>query len=155
MNVRRLGVAWVAIIAVTVAAAPVAGEETTIKNLMGENFAGLHTILVSLITSNYTNVPAQAEIIQDHASELTSMMPESARANRDQFLAYAYSLKSHAKDLQSISELLIEHDQKKAPGGELASDQLREALAAHYGGMVTTCVACHNRYRNRAISIVK
>ena len=151
MRMRRLGVVWVAIIAMTVAAAPVAGEQSNLKNLMGDNFAGLHTILVSLITSNYANVPDQAEIIRDHASELTSMVPENARVNRDQFLAYAYSLKSHAKDLKSIAELLIEHDRQKASGGEIATDQLREALAAHYGGMVTTCVACHNRYRARVV----
>jgi len=151
MSGRRLGLALLATIGLAVAAGPIAGEQSAIKNLMGENFAGLHTILVSLITSNYANIPAQAEIIRDHADELTSMMPDSAKGNRDQYLAYAYSLKSHAKDLKSIAELLIEHDQKKTPGGELATDQLREALAAHYGGMVTTCVACHNRYRTRVV----
>jgi len=34
------------------------------------------------------------------------------------------------------------------PGREqLATDELREAAAAHYGGMVTMCVARHNRFR--------
>jgi len=39
---------------------------------------------------------------------------------------------------------LSAHDQAKEPK---ARDELREAAAAHYGGMVTMCVACHNRFR--------
>jgi hypothetical protein len=27
------------------------------------------------------------------------------------------------------------------------ADELRAAAAAHYGGMVTMCVACHNQFR--------
>lgn len=124
MSGRRLGLALLATVGLAIAAGPVAGEKSAIKGLMGENFAGLHTILVSLITANYANVPAQATIIHDHADDLTSMMPDSAKGSRDQFLAYAYSLKSHAKDLKSIAELLIEHD-KQGSGGALATDQLR------------------------------
>ena len=126
-------------------------KEASIKELMGENFAGLQNILYALITSNYTAVPSQVAVIQDHAAQLTHTIPDSAKQNRDQFLAYAYSLKAHATDLETIAKLLIEHDKAKRSGDVLPMDQLREAAAAHYGGMVTMCVACHNRFRQRVI----
>jgi len=126
-------------------AASVAGaKEQTLKELMGQNFAGLQTILISLITSNYAAVPSQVKLIHDHATALTKMVPANAQADRDRFLSYAYELRTHADDLDTISRALIEHDKDKK---QLATDSLREAAAAHYGGMVTMCVACHNRFR--------
>ena len=126
-------------------------KEASIKELMGENFAGLQNILYALIKSNYAAVPAQVEVIQDHATKLTHTVPDSAKQDRDQFLAYAYNLKAHATDLKSIAELLIEHDKTRSNAEVLPADQLREAAAAHYGGMVTMCVACHNRFRQRVV----
>jgi hypothetical protein len=125
-------------------------EQTPIKKLMGDNFSGLQTILVSLITSNYAAVPEKANAIHLHAQELAQMAPEGSEADRQLFLSYAYNLDAHARDIKSIVELLIEHD-KQSETGRLASDQLRGALAAHYGGMVSMCVACHNRFRQTVI----
>ena len=125
-------------------------EEKPIKKLMGENFSGLQTILVSLITSNYAAVPGQADAIHNHAVELAQMAPESPNADRQAFLSYAYNLDAHALDIKSIVELLIEHD-RASNKGRLETDHLRGALAAHYGGMVTMCVACHNRFRQTVI----
>jgi cytochrome c556 len=119
-------------------------KEQTLKQLMGENFAGLQQILISLINSDYSGVPAPVKIIHDHASALARMVPANAQADRDRFLSYAYELRTHAEDLDSIAKALMEHDKGKAV---LATDSLREAAAAHYGGMVTMCVACHNRFR--------
>ena len=121
------------------------------KEMMGDNFAGLQTLLIALVTSNYETVPAHADRIGEHAVHLTRMVPDNAKADRDQFLAYAYSLQAHAADVKSIVEVLIERDKTLTDAEELATDQLREALAAHYGGMVTTCVACHNRFRPRVV----
>ncbi len=126
-------------------------KQATIKEMMGENFAGLQTILVALVTSNYETVPAHVDLIREHAVHLTRTVPDNAKANRDQFLTYAYSLQGHAADVKSIVEVLIERDKALAGAEELATDQLREALAAHYGGMVTMCVACHNRFRPRVV----
>jgi hypothetical protein len=126
-------------------------KEASLKELMGENFAGLQNILFALITSNYAAVPGQVDVIRDHAEQLTHKVPDTAKQNRDQFLSYAYSLKAHAADLKSISEALIEHDKATPSGAVLPMDQLREAAAAHYGGMVTMCVACHNRFRQRVV----
>lgn len=123
-------------------------QEPTVKGLMGENFAAVQTILVALITSNYVALPDQLVRIEEHATQLTTMVPESAQANRDRFLAYAYNLRGHAADLNSIVQALMEHDKGKK---QLAVDSLREAAAAHYGGMVTMCVACHNQFRPKVI----
>ena len=130
-------------------AASVAGaKEQTLKEMMGENFAGLQTILISLIASNYSAVPAQVKLIHDHADALTKMVPANAQADRDRFLSYAYELRTHADDLEKISRALIEHDKGKQ---QLVTDSLREAAAAHYGGMVTMCVSCHNRFRPNVV----
>ena len=126
-------------------AASLAGaKEQTLKERMGENFAGLQQILVSLITSNYAGVAAPVKLIHGHATALTQMVPANAEADRSRFLSYAYELRTHADDLATIAQALVEHDKGKQ---QLATDSLREAAAAHYGGMVTMCVACHNRFR--------
>ena len=130
------------------AAALAAPKEQSLKQLMGENFAGLQQILVSLINSNYSGVAAPVKVIHDHATALTKMVPASAASDRDRFLSYAYELRTHADDLATIAKVLVEHDAGKQ---QLATDSLREAAAAHYGGMVTMCVACHNRFRPTAL----
>ncbi len=129
----------------------IVAQQATIKEMMGENFAGLQTILIALVNSNYETVPAHVDLIREHAVQLTRTVPDSAKANRDQFLTYAYNLQGHAADVKSIVEVLIERDKARAGAGRLATDQLREALAAHYGGLVTMCVACHNRFRPRVV----
>jgi hypothetical protein len=141
--------ACVALVGMSVSTLALA-EEKPIKKLMGDNFSGLQTILVSLITSNYAAVPGQANAIHNHAVELAQMAPESPIADRQAFLSYAYNLDAHALDIKSIVELLIEHD-RASTKGRLETDHLRGALAAHYGGMVTMCVACHNRFRQTVI----
>lgn len=126
-------------------AASLAGaEEQSLKQLMGQNFAGVQTILVALVNSNYSAVPSQVKLIEEHATQLTRMAPQIAEADRARFLTYAYNLQGNAADLGSIVQVLIEHDQGKK---QLAADELRVAAAAHFGGMVTMCVACHNQFR--------
>ena len=121
-------------------------KDPAMQKLMGENFADLHTILTGLIMSNYANVPERIRAIEAHATQLTTTVPKSAQADRDRFVSYGYNLRVHATDLNSIVGMLIEHDKTRA-SDELATDQLREAAAAHYGSMVTMCVSCHNRFR--------
>ena len=119
-----------------------------LKTLMGENFAGLQAILVALITANYASLPDQVKLIEDHADQLTEMVPAEAEKDRVRYLSYAYNLRTHANDLDSIVKVLMEHDKGKQ---QLGTDELREAAAAHYGGMVTMCVACHNRFRPNVV----
>ena len=129
------------------AAGPAFAEERTIKELMAENFAGLQHILVSLIMSKYETLPADVEVIREHADELTHRVPASAKDREDKYLAYAYNLKASAEQLKTVVELLIERNTKRAKDGQLSRDDLRDVASAHYGGMVNMCVACHNRFR--------
>lgn len=131
-------------VCVCVGAPRLAAAEPTIKQLMGENFSGLQSILYALISANYAAVPSQADVIREHASDLQDMIPDTAKNERDKFLAFASNLGAHAQDMKSIAQALMEHDQARSGPGV---DHLREALASHYGGMVTMCVACHNRFR--------
>jgi len=153
MNVRRSVVVLAGSLAVLgiAAAGFAADDQAKFKEMMGENFAGMQTLLAALITSNYAAVPDRIDAIHQHAIDLTQMVPANAESDREQFLRYAYSLQGHAEDVKSIAKLLIEHDAQKKKGEALSNDHLREALAAHYGGMVTMCVACHNRFRPHVI----
>ena len=146
----RIAAALVGIVAVGLLGASALAEtkEQSLKQLMGQNFAGLQQILVALINSDYAGVAAPVKLIHDHASALTKMVPKGAESDRDRFLSYAFELRTHADDLATISKALVEHDKGKQ---HLATDSLREAAAAHYGGMVTMCVACHNRFRPQAM----
>lgn len=149
---KRAGIAAVVfgtvVLALWSTVPPAGAEDQTLKEIMGENFGGLQTILVSLIRANYAPVPKQISIIEKHADQLTHKVPASAESDRDRFLSYAYNLRTNAQDLDSIVRTLIEHDRGKEM---LSYDDLREAAAAHYGGMVTMCVACHNRFRPTVI----
>jgi cytochrome c556 len=122
-------------------------EARTIKEMMGENFSGLQVILTALITSDYAAVPERAEIIREHAAQLTHNPPATAKDDREQFLAYAYNLQKHAEDMKSISQTLLTQGGQAKAAGDTTTSTLQEALAAHYGGMVTMCVACHNRFQ--------
>jgi hypothetical protein len=137
----------IATAALGVSALAVAQETTLIKQKMGENFAGMQIILTSLMMASYAAAPDQVTIIADHASYLMHEVPDNAKKDRDEFLAYAYSLQGHARDLRSTIEQLIEQDKAIASGQPLETNDLREAAAAHYGGMVTACVSCHNHFR--------
>ena len=120
-----------------------------IKQLMGDNFAGIQKILVALVTANYKDVPQYAEAIQQHASQLTRMVPASAEKDQQEFLALAYNLEGDSRNLKAVVEQLIAHDEKRSPDAPLGTDYLRDVAAAHFGGMVTMCVACHNRFHPR------
>jgi hypothetical protein len=146
MKRTRIALVTAVVMAASLVAGSVNAGEPSIKQLMGENFAGLQTILVSLIASDYRNIPAQADVIADHATRLTQGVPKSAEAQKDRFLALAFALKVNAESMKSISEALMQHDQEHA-GNVLAVDALRESLAGHYAGMVVTCVSCHNQFR--------
>jgi len=154
MKRTRSAAIAVAVLAGLLVAASVPAAEPTIKQLMGDNFAGLQKILVALINSDYTDIPAQADVIRDHATQLTTDVPASAQADRDRFLALAFALKTNAESLKSISEILIKHDKEQMAktGNLVGAEQLRESLAAHYGGMVATCVSCHSEFRHRKIT---
>jgi hypothetical protein len=117
------------------------------KQLMGANFGVLQTILYALIKGDYRAIPGQVDVIASHEEQLKKMAGDYTDTGLEQFLAYAANMGAHARDLKSISETLMQHDAKRPTPGY---DHLREALAAHYGGMVQMCVSCHNRFRPEA-----
>jgi hypothetical protein len=126
-------------------------QERSLEQVMGENFAGLQDLLVGLVTSDYAPMPDQLGVIHDHADELTKASREDVGKDRNLFLMYAYSLRGHSADLRAIIEELIARDESNPRGATLSTDDLREAAAAHFGGIVTMCVACHNRFRPRIV----
>ncbi len=150
-NGVAIAVAGIITVAFAVVSNPTFSEERSIKDLMAENFAGMQHILVKLITSNYQTLPADLDVIREHADRLAKMVPANAKNDKDKYLAYAYNLKTHADYLKQMVEQLIEHDAERAMTGQLSVDVLRDSAAAHYGGMVQMCVACHNRFRPHVV----
>ena len=127
------------------------GKDRDIKQLMGNNFGYVQTILVNLIRSDYRNLPHDVGIIAQHAEQLSTDVPASVGGKDDLFLAMAYNLRTHANHLMLIVNKLGEHDKGALPGGDLNIDYLRNSAAAHFGQMVTACVACHNQFRRRML----
>jgi hypothetical protein len=153
LRTTRIALALLGSIAVVgFGAASLAAEDSTaIKSMMGENFAAMQGIFVSLMTSNYAGVPEKVDVINRHAAELAAMAPTEDEDRRKKFMSYIYELQAHALDVRSIVQLLIEYDKDAENGEKLPSNHLREALAAHYGGMATTCVSCHNNFRQQVV----
>jgi cytochrome c556 len=139
------------VLAAAVLHAPAQGRNQDIKQLMGNNFGQLQSILVNLIRSDYRTLPHDVDIIATHAGKLSKAIPASVGGKDEQFLSMAYSLQTHAKSLKLITEILGEHDRGATPGAGLNIDYLRNSAAAHFGQMVTACVACHNQFRRRML----
>lgn len=127
------------------------GRNMDIKQLMGNNFGYVQTILVKLIRSDYRDLPHDVGIIAHHAERLTIAVPASVGGKDDLFLSMAYNLRTHANHLMLIVKKLGEHDEGALPGGDLSIDYLRNSAAAHFGQMITACVACHNQFRRRML----
>ncbi len=132
---------------------PATATDQTLKELMGDNFARVQKILVDLVTGNYTTVPHDVDLIRRHASDLSKTVPEAAKANRELFLSMAYSLQVHAANLSTITTTLAGRDKKGSEGEVLKVDYLRNSAAAHFGQMVTACVACHNQFRRKPVKL--
>ncbi len=133
----------------------VEGRDVDIKGLMGENFGQIQKILINLITGNYQNVPHDVDLIKEHAIQLSKNVPASAEPNRELFLAIAFNLRVHAGNLSTIARTLMERDSETANGQLLKIDYLRNSAAAHFGRMVTSCVACHNQFRRGVVKVTR
>lgn len=148
-SIALAGVAGV--LAVTLLYRPADGRNMDIKQLMGDNFGNLQKILVDLIRSDYRTVPHDVDIIAQHAAQLVRVTPKILGGTEEQFLAMAYSLQTHANHLKLIVDTLNDRDSVTAAGGLLNVDYMRNSAAAHFGQMVTACVACHNQFRRRMV----
>jgi hypothetical protein len=120
-----------------------AGDEA-LKESMGKALESLQPLLVALVSSDYEAALEHVGPILGHASVLTKTIPDSAKANQDQYLAYVYNLRKNGEILKSTVEMIL-GDEKAKTGP--STDYLPVVAATHYGGVVNMCVACHNRFR--------
>ncbi|MEE8435793.1 MAG: hypothetical protein V3S64_13500 [bacterium] len=124
------------------------------KQMMGENFETIQTILKNLITSNYKELPKKIEVIHEHAVHMGKSPPDAVNTEftRKMFINYAYSLEVQTRNMLTILKELIKHDRKTPrKSGELNIDYLRVVSARHFGDMITSCVLCHNQFRRKVI----
>ena len=126
-------------------------REENLRSLMGSNFAHLQKILADLIRSDFSQVPKDVQVIEQHADELVKNIPDKIKQDKQMFIALADSLKTNAKNLRIVANLMAEHDKKAADPGKLNVDYLRNTAGANFGQVVTTCVACHNLFRREIV----
>lgn len=126
-------------------------SDVDIKTLMGKNFSHMQKILTDLIRSDYTTVAHDVGIIEEHAQWLSESLPANAIDSKEIFLSMAFNLKVHANHLKLITDILQRHDKELARDNLLKVDYLRNSAAAHFGQIVTACVACHNQFRRRVV----
>ena len=122
-------------------------DDVDIKKMMGTNFDHIQKILVDLIEGDYSAVPHDVQVIEEHAIQLATSIPKSAKNNEKQFLVLAFNLQVHANNLQLITKTMQEGKKTSKKMIGLDIDYLRNSAAAHFGQLITTCVACHNLFR--------
>lgn len=126
----------------------------SMKRMMGENFQTIQLILKNLITSDYKKLPGKIEVIHEHAVHMGKSPPDGVNTEfaRKMFINYAYSLETQSRNMLTVLEELIKHDQKTPQKkGKLNIDYLRVVSARHFGDMITSCVLCHNQFRRKVV----
>ena len=128
-------------------------QSSSIKALMGDNFQNIQVILYNLVTAQYQRLPNQIRVIHDHALELQKKVPDTVKSDieRRTYSAYAYQLESNTANMNTVLDVLIEHDKNPTEAGKLNIDYLRVVAARQFGEIVTTCVLCHNQFRRYAV----
>ncbi len=149
MNCRRVTQGLLAMVAAGVIGTwgIAATADKAFDNAMQKALDGLQPILVGLVNSDHDAVLKDVGPILEHATRLTQTVPDSAKDDRDQFLAYAYNLQENSKILKSTVEVLVKSDKAAAADEGMRTDYLPVVAATHFGGIVNMCVACHSRFR--------
>ncbi len=148
MNWRRLREGLLGIVAAGVigtSGLAVAGDKA-FKDSMEKALEGLQPLLIGLVNSDYEAVLHDIEPMLEHASQLTQTVPDSAKENQDEFLAYVYYLRRNGEILKSTVEMILRSEEPQT-GQAGPTWFLPVTAATHYGGIVNMCVACHNRFR--------
>ena len=148
MHWRRLREGFLGIVAAGVIGTSglAVADDEALKDSMKKALEGLQPLLIGLINSDYEAVLHDVEPILEHASRLTRTVPDSAKENQDEFLAYAYYLRKNGEILKSTVETIVRNE--KPQTGQVGPITFLPVVAAtHYGGIVNMCVACHNRFR--------
>jgi hypothetical protein len=118
-------------------------------HLMKANAELMGRILSDLVAARYNRVPADAEILMQHAVQLAEAPPADLQnaAERAAFLAYATNLKLAAWQLTTATTELLRRERRQGSASDLNVDYLRSAAAEHFGNVVTTCAQCHSRFK--------
>ena len=153
MSRIKTAVALVGVFLLAWAAQPlVAADRADVKKLMGDNFQLMQDILEGLLTAHYDNLPGDVAVIRDHASALSSNVPQSVpQESRRTFVTYAYTLEQKSENLITVLAELIKHEKQRTDPAALNIDYLRAVAASEFGEVVTTCVLCHNQFRRRTV----
>ena len=124
----------------------------SIKERMGDNFQNVQMILTNLVTANYADVPREIEVIREHAVSLTKDIPSeiTREAEQEVFRTYAYQLVNSTTNMLTVLEELRSRDAQR-PAGEMGVDYLRVVAASQFGEIVTSCVLCHNQFRQHVM----
>lgn len=129
-----------------------AADPSEVKQMMGENFQIVQTVLIGLLRAQYDGLPAKLEVIREHANQLSRNMPASVgEEQRRTFSSYAFNLEYESANLITVLKELIARDQQRPDPNKLNIDYLRAVAASHFGDMVTTCVLCHNQFRRAVL----
>jgi hypothetical protein len=136
------------------AAEPVRSE--ALKALMADNFRNVQIMLSQLIAADYKDLPPYATAIREHALQLTKTKPAGVSEDEVRlFNTYANNLEISTGHLITIVGVLNKNDQTLTTPGQQNVDYLRAVAAVQYGQIVTTCVACHNQFRRRQVTLPK
>ena len=122
-------------------------QKAELKQLMGPNFQKMSDMLQHiLVDEDYAMVSKDAELIIRHARMIRNADPSKQMPNPSYFQNYANFLEAHATSLQNVADAIQLETRTHAE----RSEYLRPQAAMHFGQLVTMCVSCHNKYRQRS-----
>ncbi len=122
-------------------------EKAGLRQVMGPNFQNMNDMLVHiLVDENYGAVSEDAKRIVKHAQLIRKVGPSKDMPDVSYFKNFANFLEAHATSLGIVADTIQMEARAKAE----RSVHLRPQAAMHFGQIVTMCVSCHNRYRQRS-----
>ena len=122
-------------------------EKAGLRQVMGPNFENMNDMLLHiLVDEDYGTVSEDAKRIVKHAQLIRKVGPSKDMPDVSYFKNYANFLEAHSTGLGIVAETI----QAEERLGAERSAYLRPEAAMHFGQIVTMCVSCHNRYRQRS-----
>jgi hypothetical protein len=132
------------LLAASVAWAQPSGEDAkALRSQMKQNLDVITQMLIEISVRDYTQALPRVEKLRVHAEALKGKLGGRPTL----FQSYAYALGQRAENLISTLQAL-EANQRLPPEARRSDlEFLHDIAAADFGEVVTTCVACHGRYR--------
>lgn len=126
------------------------GEAPDLETMMGENFEIVQSVLLDLSGRRYGTVVEHARTLQQHAGQLSRTMAGQTGGESSLYRSYVYNLQVYAENLEVIARSLeINETTPLSPALGEEISYLHDVAATHFGDIVSTCVACHGRFRPR------